>query len=71
MENVQVRVTDKLDQGTSRECRAESVQPGIGPTDCGDIHMLAGVLCSSLAKDASYFTSLQKFSRLCKIERYG
>ena len=49
VENVKVRATDELDQGTSRECRGASVKPGIVPTDCVDIHVPAGVFCSFLA----------------------
>ena len=49
VENVQLRATGELDQGTSRECRGASVQPGIVPNDCGDIHVPAGVFCPSLA----------------------
>ena len=54
MENVQVRATDELDQGTFRECRGSSVKPGIVPTDWGDIHVPADVFCLSLAKEASF-----------------
>ena len=45
MKNVQVRATDKLDQGTSCKCRGASEQPIIILIDCGDIHVPAGVFC--------------------------
>ena len=60
MENVLVRATDEFDQGTSRECRVTSVQPSIVSTDCGGIHVPAGVLCLSLAKEASFLHLLAK-----------
>ena len=46
---VQVRTSDELNQGVSRESRGLSVQKGIDPTDCGVIHVTAGVFCLSLA----------------------
>ena len=60
MENVQVRATDELDQGTSRERRGASVQPGIVSTNCCDIYVFAGVFCLSLAYEASFLQLLPK-----------
>ena len=51
VEHVQMRATDELDHGTSRECRGASVQTGIVPTDCGDTHVPANVLCPSFAQE--------------------
>ena len=49
VENVQLRATDELEKGTSFKCRGASVKPGIVSTDCGDIHVFAGVFRPSLA----------------------
>ena len=50
MEHVQVRATDELDHGTSRECRGASVQTGIVSTNCSYIYMPGGVLGPALAQ---------------------
>ena len=58
VETVQVWATDELDNGTSRESRSASVQNGIVPTDCIDIHVPPGVLCLSFAQEGSFLHHL-------------
>ena len=60
VEHVQVESTEQLDYGTSRECRGASVQTGIVPNHCSDIHVLGGVLCPFLAKKTGLLTLLAK-----------
>ena len=67
VEHVQMRVTDKLDYGTSRECRGASVQNSIVPTDCGDTHVPAAVLCTSFAQEMGLFSLLAKVEHTLQV----
>ena len=60
VEHVQVRSTDELDQGTSRECRNTIVQTGIVPIDYSNTHVPGGVLCPSFALKAGLLSLLAK-----------
>ena len=60
VEYVQVTSIDQLDHGTYRKCRDASVQNGIVPTDCGDTHVPAGVLCLSFAQKTGLLSLLVK-----------
>ena len=67
LENVEVRATDELDHGTSREFRGTSVQTGIVPTNCGDTHVLAGVLCPSLAQETCFLDFLAEIQKSLQV----
>ena len=64
--HVKMRATDKLDHGTSRECRGASVQTGIVP-DCGDTHLPAGVLCLSFAQETGLLSPLAEVKQTLQV----
>ena len=67
VEHIQMRATDELDHGTSRECRVASVQTGIVPTDCGDTHVPSGVLCPSIAQEPGLLCLLAKIEQTLQV----
>ena len=67
VEHVQVRSTDELDHGTSRECRNASVETGIVPIHYNDTHVPGGVRCPSLAKKTGLLSLLAKVEKSLQV----
>ena len=58
VEHVQMRATDELDYGSSRDCRGTSVQTGIDPPDCGDTYVPGCILGQALAQKTGLLSLL-------------
>ena len=67
VENVHMRAIDELDHGTLRERRGASVQTGIVPTDCGDIHVPGGILGPVLAQKTGLLSLLAKVEKCLQV----
>ena len=66
-----MRATDEFDNSPSRECCCASIQTGIVPIDCGDIHVPGGILGPAFAQKAGYFSLVEKVKKVSRCERYG
>ena len=67
VEHVEMRVTDKLDHGTSRECRGARDQTGIVPTDCADIYVPGGILGPALAQKTGFVSLLANVEKSLQV----